>query len=97
MPSILEEAQEIIYGDREKTYGNPRKNLAAIASLWEMYLYHKGLLLENSEELRPEDVALMMMLLKVARMINDPTHRDSLVDLAGYAGLIERVQKHERT
>jgi hypothetical protein len=92
MSSILEEAQTIIWGDREQTYGDPAKNLRAIADLWEMYLHHRGLLDENADSLRIEDVAQMMILLKVARLINTPDHRDSLVDLAGYAGLMERVQ-----
>ena len=33
----------------------------------------------------PETVALMMALLKVARLIKSPEHLDSWVDLAGYA------------
>lgn len=93
MKNILKEAEKIIYGDREKTYGDPAKNLRAIASLWEMYLYERGVLDQNSDSLRPEDIANMMILLKVARLINDPKHRDSLVDICGYAALVERIQK----
>lgn len=93
MPTILEEAQEIIYGDREQTYGDPGKNLRNIANLWEMYLHGRGLYDDAADSLRPEDVALMMILLKVARLINTPNHRDSLVDIAGYAALIEKVQR----
>jgi Domain of unknown function (DUF6378) len=33
-----------------------------------------------------------MILLKVARLANDPTHRDSLVDICGYAATIERCK-----
>lgn len=40
-----------------------------------------------------EDVAHMMILLKVARLANDPYHRDSLVDVCGYAALSERINK----
>ena len=32
--NVLEEAQDIIYGDREKTYGHPAKNLNCIADMW---------------------------------------------------------------
>jgi hypothetical protein len=35
----------------------------------------------------------MMTLLKAARLGNDVTHRDSLVDAAGYLALLERIQK----
>jgi hypothetical protein len=91
--TILDEAKEIIHGDREATYGDPSKNLRAIADLWEMYLHHRGLINEYSDSLRPEDVAQMMILLKVARLINQPDHHDSQVDICGYAALIERIQE----
>ena len=84
--SILDEAQKIIYGDREQTYGDPAKNLRMIGELWATYL---GLPLEA---IKPEDVANMMILLKVARLRNTPTHYDSLVDIAGYAALVERIR-----
>lgn len=82
--SILEEAAAIIYGDREKTYGAPEKNLALIAKLWAGY---KGV------GFTVEDICLMMILVKVARLANDSKHHDSQVDLCGYAALMERVQK----
>lgn len=82
--SILDEAQEIIYGDREKTYGAPDKNLKMIGDLWAAY---------SGVPFTAEDVCNMMILLKVARLANDPKHRDSQVDLCGYAALMERIQK----
>ena len=90
--SILQEAHEIIYADREKTYGSPAKNLQVIADLWEAYLRGKGMWNDDSNGLFAEDVALMMVLMKVARLCNTPDHRDSLVDICGYTALIERVQ-----
>jgi hypothetical protein len=82
--NILEEAQSIIYGDREKTYGHPAKNLLNIAKLWTTYL---------DKEVTAQDVATMMVLLKIARLMNQPDHRDSLVDSAGYLALIERIKE----
>lgn len=91
--SILQEAHEIIYADREKTYGSPAKNLQVIADLWESYLRGKGMWNDDGcDGLFAEDVALMMVLMKVARLCNTPDHRDSLVDICGYTALIERVQ-----
>lgn len=58
-----------------------------------MYLYKRGLLDPNGEGLRPEDVCCMMALLKIARLANDVEHRDSIIDAAGYVGLIERCQE----
>jgi hypothetical protein len=40
-----------------------------------------------------KDVAAMMMLVKVARFANDPSHRDNLIDVCGYAALIERCDE----
>ena len=88
--SILDEAKDIIYGDREKTYGAPDKNLVAIAGYWSNHLltrfgvYH---------DITGADVCIMMTLLKAARLGNDVTHRDSLVDAVGYLALLERIQK----
>jgi hypothetical protein len=86
--TILKEAHTIIYGDREKTYGHPAKNLRAIATMWDVYINNK-----QSPEITAKDVAAMMMLVKVARFANDPTHRDNLVDICGYAALIERCDE----
>ena len=84
--NILDEANSIIYGDREKTYGNPAKNLNNIANFWSVYL---------DLEISAQDVAQMMVLLKLARLINTPNHRDSLVDAVGYLALVERINVSE--
>ena len=36
-------------------------------------------------DIEPEDVAIMMGMLKIARLASNPQHMDSWVDLAGYA------------
>lgn len=90
--SILDKANEIIYGDREATYGDPGKNLKVIADYWSTYLNAKyGVALR----LCAEDVCHMMTLLKVARLGNTPGHTDSLVDICGYTALVERVNARE--
>ena len=89
--SVLEEAQNIIYGDREKTYGHPAKNLKTIANMWNAYMNNMDD--AGTYKVTAKDVAAMMMLVKVARFANDPTHRDNLVDVCGYAALIERCDE----
>lgn len=86
--SLLQQAHEIIYGDREQTYGDPTKNLRNIAAYWSIHL---SATTGENIVLTPEDVCEMMILLKVARLANTPNHRDSLLDIAGYAGLQDRV------
>lgn len=85
---ILEEAHDVIYGEREQTYGDPGKNLRAIAEFWSTYLDHP---------VTYQDVCNMMVLMKVARLKNTPGHHDSLVDIAGYTALQDRVNNHAGT
>ena len=87
--STIDEAKEVVYGDREKTYGNPGKNIQTIASYWSVFLHSRGFI--DRELLTCEDVCHMMSLLKMARLGNQPGHRDSLVDLIGYQALIDRI------
>jgi hypothetical protein len=84
--NVLQEAERIIYGDREKTYGSPSKNLLRIAEMWNAYLGEES-------GLTAQDVCVMMILLKSARLANTPGHRDSVVDICGYAALIERCDE----
>jgi hypothetical protein len=86
--SVLKEAHKIIYGDREKTYGKPSKNLDTIAKMWNAYINAV-----DKRDLTAKDVACLMILLKTARLANDQTHRDSVVDICGYAALIERCDE----
>lgn len=81
LPSITKEAENIIFGDREATYGAPSKNLCLIADLWSAYL---------DTDISATQVCDMMILLKVARLKNSPQHRDSMVDIVGYTLLKER-------
>jgi hypothetical protein len=92
--TVLKEANSIIYGDREKTYGHPSKNLNTIAVMWNSYLLARGNE-SGGVEITAKDVAMMMVLVKTARFANDPTHRDNLVDICGYTALIERCDESQ--
>ncbi len=76
---ILHTASELINGDRAKDYGDAYLNHMRIAEFWNNYLDHEI-------KLTPTDVATMMMLLKIARLINE-YKEDSFVDICGYAAL----------
>lgn len=73
---ILHEAESCICGQREQDYGSPENNFEIIANLWSDYL---------DAEITALDVAMMMCLLKIARIKNGGGTGDSFVDLAGYA------------
>ncbi|AOQ29398.1 hypothetical protein SEA_BIGFOOT_49 [Mycobacterium phage Bigfoot] len=80
--SILEEAQRLIHGPRNKNYGHPRENFDDIAELFSAYL---------ERPISDLDVANLMILVKVARVKGTGYHRDSYTDIAGYAGCAERI------
>jgi hypothetical protein len=92
MTTILEHAAAIVDADREKTYGDPGKNLRAIAEMWEAWLRARGKLAAGAC-LTYEDVACMMVGLKLARLANDAGHKDSQIDVCGYMRLLERCQE----
>ena len=91
--TVLHEAERIIYGDREMTYGHPSKNLWAIARLWTAYVDAASDNALQGKEFTAKDVALMMILVKTARLANNDSHRDSVVDICGYAALMERCDE----
>lgn len=80
--TILQEAQRLIYGDRNTSYGNPLDDFKCSADMLSAYLSRKyGMQIV----LEPEDIPAMMVCVKLSRQANHPK-RDNLVDLAGYAG-----------
>lgn len=85
--TLLTEAEEIIYGDREQTHGEPSKNLRAIAGIWTSILQS---LLKDDVRISEQLVCLMMAGLKLARASNKPSHREHALDTVGYMALMER-------
>ena len=87
----LREAARIISGERNKQYGNPEDNFERTAKIWSVIL---GIEITN------EDVAMMMVGLKMARYASKSGFQpDTWVDIAGYAacgyevGNLENKQK----
>lgn len=83
--SILATADSTINGARAEVYGGPEDSFKLIASFWEPYIAAKCVGPDVSVCINPEDVAVLMSLMKVARLAASPNHEDSWVDLAGYA------------
>lgn len=82
---FLDEAKKCVCGQREQDYGTPEDNFTTIGHLWSAYIRAAHPRLNASlNEFTPKDVAMMMALLKVARIARGSS-LDSFVDLAGYA------------
>jgi len=78
---VLEQAAETVY-ERPDTHGEPEDSFDTIAGFWGTYLDSRGI---PPTAITGEDVANMMMLLKIARNAEGVYHEDNYVDLAGYA------------
>lgn len=77
--SILLEAEHLVHGDRNKDYGPPIEDFTRSAKMWSAIL---GI------EVRPEQIPLCMIAIKLSRECNRPK-RDNMVDIAGYAETCE--------
>ena len=87
---ILESATNAVT-DREATYGSPAENYERQAALANIILKdklrdHEGLAISAADM-----ILINALAIKGSRLINQPNHVDSQVDLAGYASLLSEV------
>ena len=82
---ILEQTIRIVTGQRQQDYGDKVVNHRNIADLWSSYL---------NKKISPHDVAICMLLVKVARLKNRKT-KDCYVDMAGYAAIAGEIHEQE--
>jgi hypothetical protein len=87
----LLDAAKAAVADRGLNYGSPEDNFGRIARLWNAHLVNRGV--NPQFEITAHDVAMMMGLMKTARLENDPTHLDSWTDIAGYAACGATLKK----
>ncbi len=101
---ILAEADRIINGERNEQYGKAEDAFESISSYWNILLNAKmqkifdgydvekyeGMKWSWEEIVEAHDVAMMMILLKVART-KGKKKRDNYVDIAGYAALAAKL------
>lgn len=86
--SVLEEAHDLVNGDRQQSYGAASESFERIADFWHAYLKTK---LKDTEHISAKDVASMMILMKVSRSVTSDK-RDNWVDIAGYAELGSKLE-----
>lgn len=88
---VLAEAHAAVMG-RGEAYGYVENSFGQISELWSWWLEDKyvgtGKGNYDLTPLDPKDVAVMMALMKIARLKLDINHQDSIVDLAGYAACL---------
>ena len=79
---ILAEASRLTHGDRDKNYGTPYQNHLRIAKIWSVIL---------EKEVTPAQVALCMVGVKIARLVETPDHLDSFVDGCAYISIAGEI------
>jgi hypothetical protein len=80
---MLQQAAAVVAG-RRQIYGDPHVSMEAIARRWSLTLGHT---------VTPAQVALCLIDLKLARLAHDPSHLDSMIDIAGYAAVLREVSR----
>ena len=94
LDDILKKADELVHGDRNDLYGDPIDDYSKVV---EIYKAISGI------DLDPEDGALFMVAVKLARIATNYReniiHRDSLIDAAGYLWVFGSIieSRNERT
>lgn len=84
---VLIKANGCVNGPREHEYGTPDRSFSNIAKLWSAY---------KDVEFTPTDAAIMLALLKVARIKGNEASLDSFVDGAGYFACAAEVTLNKR-
>ena len=79
---ILEHTADVV-DQRREAYGPPDAIMAAIAARWSLTL---------GRPVTPALVVLCMIDLKLARLTGNSRHRDSTIDVAGYAALLAEAE-----
>ena len=86
---ILKKAKDLISGDRNDTHGDAFQNHAEIAEFWNIFLDKK---LQPMASITAEDVALMMVLLKISRNTQGKKNNlDNFIDMCGYAAIAGEI------
>ena len=86
-PTVLELAQKAVDGPRQQDYGNPLPNHALTQELFERWCERFGFGPEHLSDAQIQAIKTCVFNIcqKLSRLSNSPDHRDSLVDIAGYA------------
>lgn len=78
---LLDEARDLISGDRNNQYGPPHQDFQRSADAANAYGYRGP----GGRPVEAHDIAVLVSLVKLSRITWQPGKRDSWADLAGYA------------
>jgi len=81
--AMLTHAAEVV-ADRRAAYGPPSESMELLAKRWPITLGHP---------VTPAQAVLCLIDLKLVRLAHDPRHQDSILDIAGYAAVLQEVSQ----
>jgi len=84
---LLSEASSLVAGDREVEHGAFDENAMTIARYWNAHLC------VSDQFIKPQDVPIMLALMKLARSIQKPEGMDNYRDAAGYIALAGEINE----
>tara|TARA_R110002072_G_scaffold135659_2_gene277207 strand:+ start:2047 stop:2388 length:342 start_codon:yes stop_codon:yes gene_type:complete len=79
---LLVKASELVSGDRQVDYGDKLINHVNISNLWSAY---------TNMNIGPHDVAVMMCLLKIARLKQGSRTEDTYLDASAYMAIAREI------
>lgn len=83
---IVKAATDLMDGERAKDYGDALEMHQRIAAGWTEIL---------GVNVSAHEVALCMAWLKISRLVENPSHTDSYVDLVAYGALAGEIQARD--
>lgn len=89
--SILDEAKALVDGDRQDVYGHPALDFTAVSKAAGALGVNPAGFGGADEKTMALHHALYMVLVKIQRLVQSPSHRDSVVDGAGYFYTYQKV------
>lgn len=94
---ILDGAKKCVCEDRESQYGSPEDSFGLIAELWEPII--RTYCVSNGADvyITADTVAIMMSLLKIARIAGGRFKADSYIDACGYLACAGEIAGREES
>jgi hypothetical protein len=77
---VCDVAKRLTSYDRQLDYGSPIEDFTKQARMWSVIL---------NTNVTPQQIAMCMIAVKLCRMTNSPRHRDSAIDVVGYARCLD--------